>query len=374
VSRAASEAAIDRPLPAPIAATLDSLLKGAPLEKPRRREHLVVFSDLHLGNGGSRDDFRPNSSILQAALERYYLPGHYRLVLNGDVEELQRFHLQDVRRRWAPFYELLGEFARGGRLERIVGNHDAELLVRQDPFPAPRLLEGLRLETDEGSLFLFHGHQASILQTRFLGLASAALRYVGNPLGIRNWSVSESSPRKFRVEKRVYSFAHRRQVMALIGHTHRPMFESLSKLDILRFGIERLCRELSEAHGAHRHRLEAELLAEKADLQRLLEKRGRAEDAAATLYTSPLLVPCLFNSGCCIGKRGVTGLELAGGRISLVHWFDRTRNERYLGTDERSAARRSGRSSEALPGTPYHRMVLREDTLSYLFTRIRLLA
>jgi hypothetical protein len=172
----------------------------------------------------------------------------------------------------------------------------------------------------------------------------------------------------------VYSFAHRRQVMALIGHTHRPMFESLSKLDILRFGIERLCRELSEAHGAHRHRLEAELLAEKADLQRLLEKRGRAEDAAATLYTSPLLVPCLFNSGCCIGKRGVTGLELAGGRISLVHWFDRTRNERYLGTDERSAARRSGRSSEALPGTPYHRMVLREDTLSYLFTRIRLLA
>ena len=334
----------------------------------------MVFSDLHLGNGGSHDDFLPNGPLLQAALERYYLPGHYRLILNGDVEELQRFHLDQIRRRWAPFYELLGEFARKGRLQRIVGNHDAELLVRQDPFPAPQLLEGLRLELDGDSLFLFHGHQASILQTRFLGLSSAALRYVANPLGIRNWSVSESNPRKFRVEKRVYSFAHRRQVLALIGHTHRPMFESLSKLDALRFGIERLCRELSEARGARRSRLEAELLADKAELERLLEKRGRAEDAAATLYTTPLLVPCLFNSGCCIGKRGLTGIELAGGRISLVHWFDRARSERYLGTDERSKTRRAGRASEALPGTPYHRVVLREDTLSYLFTRIRLLA
>jgi UDP-2,3-diacylglucosamine pyrophosphatase LpxH len=374
VSRAASEAAIDRPLPPPIAAALDSVLKGAPRQRPSPRERLVVFSDLHLGNGGSRDDFLPNGPLLQAALERYYLPGHYRLILNGDVEELQRFHLDQIRRRWAPFYELLGEFARKGRLQRIVGNHDAELLVRQDPFPAPRLLEGLRLELDGDSLFLFHGHQASILQTRFLGLSSAALRYVANPLGIRNWSVSQSNPRKFRVEKRVYSFAHRRQVLALIGHTHRPMFESLSKLDALRFGIERLCRELSEARGARRSRLEAGLLADKAELERLLEKRGRAEDAAATLYTSPLLVPCLFNSGCCIGRRGLTGIELAGGRISLVHWFDRARSERYLSTDERSKTRRAGRASEALPGTPYHRVVLREETLSYLFTRIRLLA
>lgn len=369
-------------------AALEGLLARAPREAIGPGDRVVIFSDLHMGSGGSRDDFLPNAALLQAALERYYLAGHYRLILNGDVEELQRCHLPDIRRHWAPFYALLAEFARRDRLERIVGNHDAELALRQDPFPAPRLLEGLRLELDGNSLFLFHGHQASLLQTRFLGLSAAALRYVANPLGIRSWSVSRSNPRRFRVERRVYSFAHRRRVLALIGHTHRPLFESLSKLDVLRFRIERLCRELSEGHGKRRKRLEADLLADKADLERLLNKRGRAEDASATLYTSPLMVPCLFNSGCCIGKRGLTGIEIAGGRIALVHWFDRTRSERYLGESERATERRSDRAArqtdrivrradrtaQPLPGTPYFRVSLQEDTLAYLFTRIRLLA
>jgi UDP-2,3-diacylglucosamine pyrophosphatase LpxH len=357
-----------------IAAALDELLNEAPREALSPRDRIVVFSDLHLGNGGSRDDFLPNGPLLHAALERYYLPGRYRLILNGDVEELQRFNLADIRRQWAPFYELLGQFAIKRRLSRIVGNHDAELLVRRDPFPAPRLLEGLRLEMSGGTLFLFHGHQASRFQTLFLGLSSTLLRYVATPLGIHTWSVSRSSLRKFRVEKRVYSFAHRRQVLALIGHTHRPLFESLSKLDVLRFRIERLCRELSQARGPRSRRLEAELLTGKAELERLLARRGRAEDGADTLYATPLLVPCLFNSGCCIGKRGLTGVEIAGGKIALVHWFDRTRSDRYLSAEERLADRRTDRAVHALPGTPYHRVVLREDTLAYLFTRIRLLA
>jgi predicted phosphodiesterase len=370
-----------------IAAALEGLLTRAPRETIGPGDRIVVFSDLHMGSGGSRDDFLPNAALLHAALERYYLPARYRLILNGDVEELERYNLPDIRRRWAPFYALLAEFARRGRLERIVGNHDAELALRRDPFPALRLLEGLSLELDGNSLFLFHGHQASLLQTYFLGLSAVALRYVANPLGIHSWSVSRSSLRKFRVEKRVYSFAHRRQVLALIGHTHRPLFESLSKLDALRFRIERLCRELSESRGPRRKRLEADLLAVKADLERLLGKRGRADDASATLYTSPLLVPCLFNSGCCIGKRGLTGIEIAGGRIALVHWFDRARSERYLAEGERAAARPVGgvarqgrkaavqadRAAQPLPGTPYYRVALQEDTLAYLFTRIRLL-
>jgi UDP-2,3-diacylglucosamine pyrophosphatase LpxH len=336
---------------------LAPLAERAPVRRLRKSERVVVFSDLHLGDGGRRDDFLPNAELLAAALRRYYQPRRFILLLNGDVEELQRFNLADIRRRWTGFYALLEDFARQGRLERLVGNHDAELAVLRDSYPAPRLLEALRLELGKESLLLFHGHQASYLQTYLLGLAAAVLRYVANPLGIRNWSVSRSNLRRFRVERRVYAFARRRRQLVLIGHTHRPLFESLSKLDALGFRIEALCRQVPSSRGKHRSVLERELAARKVELEQLLAKRGRTE--GGTLYNSPLLVPCLFNSGCCIGRRGLTGLEIADGRIALVHWFDHSRSQR---------------EGEALEGTPYHREVLEQESLAYLFTRVRLLA
>ena len=338
-------------------AFLAALAERAPVRRLSRGEKVVVFSDLHLGGGGRRDDFLPNGELLAAALRRYYLPGRYTLVLNGDVEELQRFYLPQIRRQWAGFYALLEEFARLGRLERLVGNHDAELAVLGDPYPAPRLLESLRLVWGEDSLLLFHGHQASYVQTRFIGLASVVLRYVAHPLGIRNWTVSRSSRRRFRVERRVYAFARNRRQVALIGHTHRPLFESLSKLDALRFRIESLCRQIPSAAGRHRPALERELAARKDELEQVLARRGR--NRGGSLYNSPLLVPCLFNSGCCIGKRGLTGLEIAEGGIALVHWFDQNRSQH---------------AGEALAGTPYRREALEQEPLDYLFTRVRLLS
>ena len=346
-----------QPTSAPSPATLVVLAERAPERRLSRGEKVVVFSDLHLGGGGRGDDFLPNAELLAGALRRYYLPGRYTLVLNGDVEELQRFRLPQIRRQWASFYELLGEFARRGRLERLVGNHDAELALLGDPFPAPRLLESLRLVRGRESLLLFHGHQASYLQTRFLGLVAVLLRYVANPLGIRNWPVSRSSRRRFRVERRVYAFARGRRQVVLIGHTHRPLFESLSKLDALRFRIESLCRQIPTASGRRRASLERELTARKAELEQVLARRGR--DPGGSLYDSPLLVPCLFNSGCCIGKRGLTGLEIDPGGIALVHWFDRDR---------------SGHTGQALAGTPFRREVLEREPLDYLFTRVRLLS
>lgn len=343
-------------------AALSAVEARAVERRLKRGERLVVFSDLHLGDGGRLDDFLPNAGLLSAALERHYLPRGYQLILNGDVEELQRFRLPDIRRQWAGFYRLLERFARRGRLERLVGNHDAALELLRTPDPAPRLLEALRLELGGNHLLLFHGHQASYLQTRLIGLSSAAVRYLANPLRVRNWSLSRSSRRRFRVEKRVYAFARARRTLALIGHTHRPLFESLSKLDALRFRIERLCRELPGARGRRRAGLEQELARRKTELESLLARRGRGRDG--TLYTSPLLVPCLFNSGSCIGRRGLTGMEIAGGRIRLVHWFDRDRQGHRVPLE----------TAQPLEGTPYSRVVLEQDSLDYLFIRIRLLA
>ena len=79
-----------------------------------------------------------------------------------------------------------------------------------------------------------------------------------------------------------------------------------------------------------------------------------------------MVQPCLFNSGCAVGKRGVTAIEIADGEIALVHWFDRTRGERHMSED--------GRPAQRLGVADYYRAVLKQDRLQYVFTRIRLLA
>jgi hypothetical protein len=101
------------------------------------------------------------------------------------------------------------------------------------------------------------------------------------------------------------------------------------------------------------------------ELDRLWAK-DREDGLRASLYNEQICIPCLFNSGCAIGKRGVTAIEIEGEKISLVHWFDSTRGEHHL-VDQAGAARRLG-------GTPYYRAVLKEDRLHYIFARIRLLA
>jgi len=56
---------------------------------------------------------------------------------------------------------------------------------------------------------------------------------------------------------------------------------------------------------------------------------------------------------------------VAGGRVSLVYWVDRRRSEKYFDAD--------GREPQRLAATDYYRVVLKEDDLEYIFTRINLL-
>ena len=117
----------------------------------------------------------------------------------------------------------------------------------------------------------------------------------------------------------------------------------------------------------------------KSELAHLWEK-DRRDGMRSSLYNDQLSVPCLFNSGCAIGKRGVTAIEIAEGQIALVHWFDRRRSDRYLargnGRPEKSARHSSAEATAThrLEGTEFYRTVLKKDRLSYVFSRIRLLA
>ena len=210
-------------------------------------DRLVIFSDIHMGDGGRQDDFLRNGPMFRTVLERYYEQKEFRLILNGDIEELQRFYPGPIYDKWVDIYEILGRFKDRGALYKLAGNHDLELLVKKrNPLEIP-IHESLRLVYNDSDILLLHGHQAYRYVKAFILLSGLLLRFVANPLGIKNYSVAFNSRKKYRVERRVYRFAKSRKVLAVIGHTHRPLFESLSRQDRLKFHIEQLCRLYPQA-------------------------------------------------------------------------------------------------------------------------------
>ena len=342
---------------------LDRLYEQAPVVQLGAGDQLAVFSDLHLGNGGRDDDFARNARLYLEALETYYAPQGFLLALNGDIEELARFPLASIVRHWNDVYRSWRTFADRGALFKLAGNHDLALLRRRPadlPFPVG---EALRLEIGGKRLWLFHGHQTSRWNWAFQALGAALLRWLLHPLGIGNYTVAGSSRRRFNVERRAYLHARARKMAVCIGHTHRPLFESLPRLVTVQLEIESLVRRYPQAGAQEKVELEGKLSAlgaEHAELQRK-EPRSRGE----SLYHDGPLLPCLFNSGCGIGRHGITALEFDSRRARLVYWFDRRRSEKYILAE--------GYAPQQLEGTDFYRVVLKEEDLDYIFARIRLL-
>jgi predicted phosphodiesterase len=353
-------------LPSPsIEGTLQHLFDSAPRVPLSPAERIVIFSDFHLGDGGPRDDFRTNATLVQKVLRSYYLESGHALVLNGDIEEMQRFRLSAIRERWKDVYDLFEEFRLARGLYKIFGNHDEGLRHHGTNHAGPPLLEAVRFTFGDDTLFVFHGHQATIFFERFNMVSGFFLRYFANALRIQNVPVTYESRKKYRTENRVYAFSSSRKIVSIIGHTHRPLFESLSKIDTIRFRIEQLCRDYPVVSPRAQAAIETVIAGYRRELSRLWDE-DRREGLRSSLYNAQISIPCLFNSGCAIGKRGVTAIEIADGVISLVHWFDRTRGAHHL-LDDGNRPQRLGR-------TEYYRTVLKQDRLEYIFGRIRLLA
>ncbi|HUZ18110.1 MAG TPA: metallophosphoesterase [Spirochaetia bacterium] len=344
---------------------LECLYARTPAHPLSERDRYIIFSDLHLGNGGRNDDFKSNSQLFLTLLDRYYWPRGDTLILNGDIEELERFNVEPIVQRWTPLYSILERFANAGRLYKIFGNHDYELSVRPTMIHPFRAMEAMRLSHPDGDMFIFHGHQTGRRREQPNLWVRYILRYLANPLGINNTSASHDSRKRYLTEQRISDFSRKRKLISIIGHTHRPLFESLSKVDVLKYTIENLVRDYVSAEERTRREIEAAIRDYRQELDAVTRKdlrRGLRE----TLYASNVVIPVLFNSGCVIGKRGVTGIELSGSTIALVHWFDTKVSRKYLNYH--------GRPAEELAGTDYYRKVLNEDYLSYVFSRIKLLA
>ena len=78
-------------------------------------DKVLVISDFHMGCG-SRDDLSYNGAMLAGILEGYYFQGGWTLVLNGDIEELQRYSLASIREQWPSLYRVFDLFAAENRL------------------------------------------------------------------------------------------------------------------------------------------------------------------------------------------------------------------------------------------------------------------
>ena len=93
---------------------LERLLQKAKPVTLGQSAKVLILSDLHMGNGGRRDDFRRNAELVKAMLGSYYLPEKYSLVLNGDIEELFKFPLESIVDEWGDMYDLFLKFERNG--------------------------------------------------------------------------------------------------------------------------------------------------------------------------------------------------------------------------------------------------------------------
>ncbi len=322
----------------------------------------VFLSDLHMGNGGSRDDLDSNRTLVETMLERWYLAQGYMLILNGDIEDLNKFPLDAIRSAWPELLAIIAKFAERGRLRKIVGNHDYDLLMEKN-YPWP-IYPGMVYRVGANRIFVFHGHQASTFYVKYDYVSEFLVRYFVRPLHIRNSGVSRDSRRRFRTEKRIYRAARALGVVAVTGHTHRPLFESLSKYDNIRITLEDLLRDYVDAGPEEKPELERQIRMYRDEMRKLADARERDKKTQSLYGTDPFFIPCVFNSGCATGKHGITALEIREGKISLVYWAK--------GNDPRPYITSEAMDLETIEGN-FLRYTLHRERLDGIFTRITLL-
>ena len=325
---------------------------------------VLILSDLHMGCGSSDDLDYDNGEMLTCILEEYYHKSGWYLILNGDIEELQKFKLDDIRERWASLYRVFNLFAKENRLYKTVGNHDDLLVTKKTPSYPYNIHSVVKIETGIVPAYIYHGHQLSTIYSRFNSIFGFFIKNLLKPLGIRNISDSRSPYKRFHIEKLAYAFSLKNHCLSIIGHTHRPLFESLGRFDYIKFEIERLCRDYPSSLGEDRARIENEVTALRQDLTKLKQKERR-DVHSQSLYGDELPVPCLFNSGSTLGKKGLNAIEITNEDISLIYWFSDDRSKKFV--------TRGYYKIEKIKNRPYRRAVLNNNRLDYIYARIKLL-
>lgn len=284
---------------------ISSAFNSAPVLPLCKNSKYVMISDCHRGIGTWGDNFLKNQHLYFAALQYYYKNGFTYIEL-GDGDELwENRKMEQIIEIHGNVFWLLSLFLREKRLYMIYGNHDMvkkkpsygkshcpsyyctttkcrEELFKNVPFYEGIILKGCNYngfcdsncssEPFLPTLYLTHGHQASLLNSTLWRLSRFMVRYIWAPIerfGVLDpTSAAKNNTVKNKTEKKLSYWAESQHRILMTGHTHRPMMGSTD---------------------------------------------------------SPY-----FNTGSCVHPRCITCIEIIGERIYLVKWTLSTRSDYSL--------------------------------------------
>jgi predicted phosphodiesterase len=314
LTRLASKASA--PVKKDVYQSLSSLLQNLE-ERPGKRgiilnvnfafEKFIIFSDHHKGNRDHGDDFANNEPNYLAALD-YYLQNNFTYINLGDSEELWKYTPEQVISKNIVSLRAEAKFHEQGKYHKTFGNHDTIWKNKLDvdirfkeifTLPLP-VWEGILLKTKINdrslSVYLTHGHQGDKLSDNNT-LSTWLVAHIWRPVQ-RYLQINVNTPAKdYRLRDRHNIIMHdwssqRKSLLLITGHTHKPVFASGKYSDHENNNI----------------------------------------DKAVTGQKKLKLKPSYFNSGCCCYNDGdITGIEIAGDKISLVKWhLEKNKSNRMI--------------------------------------------
>ncbi len=280
----------------------------------------IIFSDQHKGARNGADDFTNAEPNYLEALAYYY--NHDFCFINlGDCEELWENTLLQVKKYNTKVFEAEKLFLLKNAYVKIFGNHD--LYWSNDPFAALELetVYGIKLKVYEGvilttpvgnktlNIFCTHGHQ---------GDAKSDGNWFSKFFIARIWAplqaylrINTNEPSNDIYKKTVHNeimyewSATQKDTIVITGHTHQPVFESLTH-------IERLHRQMQFARKSEDNDTIQKINTE-------IKAYQKRFDTISLDYSQ--MLPTYFNTGCCCFEDGdITGIEIDNGFIRLIKW------------------------------------------------------
>ncbi len=288
---------------------------------------IVMFSDMHLGDGGKADDFRHNYMVIEKALGDYKRL-NYTVILLGDVEEFWQFDQDNIVNEYdSNIYRKFRSFEED-HFYRVYGNHDSEWGAPKDPArkvsrESGVASEALKLKDKNGKarILLIHGHQGSKESDKNSWLSRVFVRLYKKIEPIikidRHTSATKSQMAK-DYEKIMYSWAKKTKVILICGHSHRAIFASETYIDNLQEKIKKIQKEIYDNRNNKKF-VEKKI----KELKITLDKKGEEEiknRKVTQLEKKGKPLSCYFNTGCALYTDGSTAIEIEEDEIRLVKW------------------------------------------------------
>ena len=262
---------------------LTDAYKNAKLEYFDDTSKYIIFSDIHRGDDSVSDEFSRNQNVYMHALNYYYNQG-FVYVEAGDGDELWEYPtFKHIRLAHTDIFIVLKKFFDERRFIMLYGNHNIYLKKsnyvadnyftfydeynqqRVELFKDLTAHEALLLkhQETEQEILIVHGHQGDFMNDQGWHVSMLLMRYFWRFMHVVGFENPASPARnlykRHKVEKAYNKWIEKHKMMLICGHTHRPK------------------------------------------------------------YPKPGELP-YFNTGCCIHTRGITGIEIDNGEITMVDW------------------------------------------------------